>query len=266
MYGYHAVYEGDFASAIRLGRKHGFDYVQFDLGVPEFYITELSHDRIREIARISDAEGVQVTFHAPGDFLAIGIDTHGVRGAILDHYTRILYVAQQLNARHVTFHVGGVPLFRAASDGTEDFQWSHEPYYREILEQDLRHIDQQAGSVLVAIENHRFGRLHFRALTNVLSDSNRIRLCADLPKLYSTDTKIDLADMAFMTAMRSRIAELHVHNRSGTLHRPVDQGTIDLTQFADWIEDESIWKTIEVRPVDQAAASLRWMRSTFGAG
>ena len=56
--GMHAVYETSFEEAIRLAGQHGFDYVQFDLNCPQFYVDGLSDTQVtalRSRYEINDA-------------------------------------------------------------------------------------------------------------------------------------------------------------------------------------------------------------------
>ncbi len=47
--GLHAVYERSFAEAIEVAAKYGFDYVQFDLNVPQFYVDQISGRQLRTL-------------------------------------------------------------------------------------------------------------------------------------------------------------------------------------------------------------------------
>jgi sugar phosphate isomerase/epimerase len=263
MFGYHAVYEQSFSTAIRLARELGFDYVQFDLSVPTFYVTGLSRNEIKSIRSAADGEGVVVTFHAPGDFLSIGIDTPGVRDAVIEHFTRILDVANELGSHHVTFHLGGIPSFRAATKDVTDYATVHGQYYQTVISEDLGRLVDVAGSVLIAIENYRLKPLHLLALAPFLSASTPMRLCMDIAKLHTADKKLDLSDWAFFTANRSKVTELHLHNSAESSHQPLYEGHINLDEFREWITRDDIWKTIEVRPAEYAAKSLDWLRSRF---
>jgi hypothetical protein len=40
--GYHAIYDQDYFEAIDYAGKNNFDFVQFDLGVPKFFLDSLS--------------------------------------------------------------------------------------------------------------------------------------------------------------------------------------------------------------------------------
>ena len=263
MFGYHAVYEHDYENAIRLARQHGFDYVQFDLGVPEFSITELSPAEIRSIRSQAQGEGIGVTFHAPGDFLPVGIDTPGVRTALVEHLVRILEIANELESHHVTLHIGGVPSFLPATKDVTDFQTSHREYYQSVLSEDLRTLNDAAGTVFVTVENQGLQPHHTVVLQPLLNVSTHVRLCMDIPKLYTREHSLQPADLAFFTANRSMVAELHLHNRQGRLHMPVYEGQVDFGGFREWLVRDGIWKTIEVRPVELAARSLDWLRSSY---
>lgn len=55
--GMHAVYERSFAEAIHKASECGFDYVQFDLNVPQFYVDQISGRQLVKAAQHIDTKG-----------------------------------------------------------------------------------------------------------------------------------------------------------------------------------------------------------------
>jgi sugar phosphate isomerase/epimerase len=99
--GYHVVYDASFDDAIRYAAEHGFDYVQFGLNVPRFYLDDLNDaelDRIKDAAR---QHKVGISFHAPGDNISLYTDYARIRQGILDHFSMILTKARRLDAHHL---------------------------------------------------------------------------------------------------------------------------------------------------------------------
>lgn len=47
--GYHAVYEETYFKGIDDAKKYGFDFAQFELGAPTYFLNELSNDKLLEI-------------------------------------------------------------------------------------------------------------------------------------------------------------------------------------------------------------------------
>ena len=69
--GYHAVYAANFFDGIDDALKYGFDFVQFDLGVPTYFINGLSDHKLAEIRKYAQSRGVEISFHAPGDNVSL---------------------------------------------------------------------------------------------------------------------------------------------------------------------------------------------------
>ena len=88
--GYHAVYPDSFFGGITDARKYGFDFVQFDLGVPTFFLDGLTKEDLREIKSYAGDNGVEITFHAPGDNVSLFCDYPLIRKGILDEFKLIL--------------------------------------------------------------------------------------------------------------------------------------------------------------------------------
>ncbi|HPF56239.1 MAG TPA: TIM barrel protein, partial [Clostridiales bacterium] len=148
--GYHAVYAKDYIDGIDAAKANGFDFVQFDLGVPEFFLDRLTPDDLTRIREHAEEKEIDITFHSPGDNVSLFCDYPLIRQGILDQFKRLLEKADMLNARHMTFHTGDYPRFRKAGERSDE---SHTVYYEAVLYENLKMLIEAAGDVLVCVEN-----------------------------------------------------------------------------------------------------------------
>ena len=151
--GYHAVYDKSYREALAFAGENGFDYVQFDLNVPRFYIDTLSLKHIKEITSFSREIGVGISFHAPGDNVGLFSDYPEIRKGILKHFSCILEKANDLQARHVTFHPLMYPSFKRSDTGKNDIEDEYYDYYFNIFEVNLKTLAEHARNVKICIEN-----------------------------------------------------------------------------------------------------------------
>ena len=63
--GYHAVYAESYFSGIDDAKKYGFEFVQFELGVPAYFLNKSTKEKLLEIKIYAEDSGVEVTFHLP---------------------------------------------------------------------------------------------------------------------------------------------------------------------------------------------------------
>lgn len=132
--GYHAVYCADYFAGIKAAQKAGFQFAQFDLGVPRFFLNSLSGPELLDIKGFAQHSGVEITFHSPGDNVSLFSDYPLIRQGILNEFQMLLEKANVLGARHVTFHTGGYPQFKKAATATAPSA----PYYENILYGNIR--------------------------------------------------------------------------------------------------------------------------------
>jgi len=253
--GYHVIYARDFFDGIDDAQSNGFDFAQFDLGVPKFFLNDLTDSALREIRDYAADKNVQITFHAPGDNVSLFCDYSIIRGAILDEFTQILDKANTLNARHVTFHAGIYPRFRKSGTKTFDLNADH---YGQVLYDNLAHLTARCGGVLVCLENYQWDGVTRQAVTRLIDDKNALYLTLDTAKLYKDRSAAELNgdDLALFVKYRDRIREMHIHdmNRDFGSHQTVGTGAVDFSMFRQFLS-EQVYLNFEVRPVEAAKTS-----------
>ena len=241
MNGYHAIYSADYYAGIDDAVKYGFDFVQFDLGVPQLFLDTLSDDELIKIRSYAEDKNVRITFHAPGDNVSLFCDYPLIRQGILDQFSVILDKANKLNARHITFHMGNYPVFKKHDDTDYTFNLDH---YADVLYENLTYLTERCGDVLVCVENSEIDELKL----NVIEKSD-VYLTLDTAKF--TDDTYD-----FYAKHRDRIRELHIHDRIKGFrsHQIVGSGMVDFSLFMQFINDD-VYINHEVRPVEAAKIS-----------
>lgn len=248
--GYHSVYAETYFSGIDDAKKYGFDFVQFDLGVPIYFLNHLSTDKLVEIKNYADNNGVEVTFHSPGDNVSLFCDYPIIRKGILDEFKFMLEKANVIGARHMTFHTGIYPMFRKSKSKTDD---SNADYYENVLYDNLKTLIDNSGNVLICIENSGLNRTARKALQHLIDETNKLYLTLDIPKMYLLKQKIDEEDFSFFEKNKKYIREIHVHDKNdqfGT-HQIVGDGYVDFSLFKPFFNPDT-YLNFEVRPVESA--------------
>jgi sugar phosphate isomerase/epimerase len=246
--GYHVVYAQDYFQGITDAKAHGFDFAQFELGVPEYYLDGLSPERLREIRDYADGHGVELTFHAPGDNVSLFADYPCVRRGNLEQFQRILEKASLLRARHMTVHAGDTSAFRQSGKQGDDFLRTHAEYYEDVLYENLRDVLGHAGDVLVCLENYHLNEIAMRAAQRLIDEGRGLWLTLDVAKPH---------DVEFYRKNKSAIREMHIHDINpaiGRSHQTVGAGNIDFTRFKQFY-GPGVYLNFEVRPVEEAAKS-----------
>jgi len=252
--GYHAVYEESYFGGIDSAKKYGFEFVQFELGVPTYFLHELSVEKLSEIKKYAEENGTQITFHAPADNVGLFYDYQPIRRGVLDEFKRILEKANAVGARHMTFHTGNYPMFKKAGAKADD---TRADYYENILYENLKELTANCGDVLVCVENNGFKPTEIKALQRLIDENGRLFLTLDTAKLYkSSDHSILENDLAFFEKNRERIREIHIHDKNDRFgsHQTVGDGYVDFELFRPFFNGDT-YLNFEVRPIEAAKQS-----------
>jgi len=262
--GYHAVYSKNYFDGIDDAQKNGFDFVQFDLGVPTYFLNDMSDDVLTEIRKYAESKNVQITFHAPGDNVGLFCDYPIIRKGILDEFTMILEKANKLNARHITFHAGNYSQFKKSGTKTDE---SNSSYYEQVLYDNLKHLTDNCGNVLVCMENFQWKEVTHSAIKRLFADGNKLYLTLDIAKLYSdvTATTIIKADYELFVQYKDYIREIHIHdmNKEFKSHQIVGTGNVDFSLAKQFFND-NVYLNFEVRPVEAAKQSKDILAQLLG--
>jgi 3-oxoacyl-[acyl-carrier protein] reductase len=267
LFGYQAVFDADFADAIAYAADHRFDYVQFDLNVPRFFLDDLTARDLDRIRGAADGRGVRLSFHAPGDNVSLFTDYPAARDGLLRQMAVILERANDLGARHLTVHPGAPPTFRKAGEDDRAFRSEHWDHYKRVLADNLGWIADRAREVLVCVENSGAVDLAFEAIAPLLDAAAPLSLCWDFAK-----SQRQPGAGAYFGANAAHVREVHVHDidSHGHGHGKVGDGTLDFGRYAALIERTDVATTIEVRPREAATESrdtlVRMLSAARGAG
>ena len=253
-FGYHAVYEKDYRSAITSAAQGGFQYVQFDLDVPTFYLEALSKRQINDIKSVCADTHINLSFHAPSDSIGLFTAAPLIRKGIHDHLKRILQILNDLDAHHLTVHPLNPPSFRRADTLEDSFQQEYEEFYKDLFKSNLRQLTDIAGRVLIVIENLWLGPIANAALTELIHVGTDAFLTLDLAKMHKPGLIIDETQKAFFLKHKQRIRELHLHDfdEKGHSHLSPGQGQLNFASLFKDFYNEYQWLTIEVRPFNEA--------------
>jgi len=247
--GYHVVYAKDYLQGIDDARKYGFDFAQFELGVPAYYLDGLSPAQLNEIRDHADSHGVELTFHAPGDNVSLFADYPCVRRGNLEQFKRILEQANLLRARHMTVHAGDTSAFKqSGKQSDDDFLSAHAKYYEDVLYENLLDVIGNAGDVLICLENYHLNEVIMRAAQRLIGEKRGLWLTLDVAKPY---------DYEFYRGNQNAIREMHIHDSNpaiGRSHQTVGTGNVDFAFFKQFYGPD-VYLSFEVRPVEEAAKS-----------
>ena len=254
--GYHVVYARDYLEGIHDARAYGFDFAQFELGVPTFYLDGLSAARLREIRDCAQGNGVELTFHAPGDNVSLYADYPHVRQGNLEQFRRILDKANTLRARHMTVHAGDFSSFKQNGGRGDVFGETFAAYYEDVLCENLREVLKSAGDVLICLANYKLSAVGMRAAQRLIEEGQPLPLTLDAAKPY---------DCEFYCGNKSAIREMHIHDCGEAYgsHQTVGTGSVDFGLFRQFCGPE-VYLNFEVRPVEEAAKSKLALEALWG--
>lgn len=252
--GYHAVYPSDFYAGIDDAYINGFDFVQFDLGVPRFFLDNLTNDELKRIRDYARDKNIEITFHSPGDNVSLFCDYPLIRKGIIDEFMFILEKADFLNARHMTFHAGVYPKFKKSGCKTDNN--SYTDYYAEVFYDNLKTLTDNCGNVLVCMENLDLDDIKRKVIMRFFDERQPIYLTLDTAKMYSRNNELKKQDFDFFIEHKNRIREMHIHdlNKEYGGHQIVGNGFIDFSIFKQFVNND-VYLNFEVRPIEAAKKS-----------
>ena len=252
--GYHSVYAINYFDGINAAAENSFDFAQFELGVPAFFLDALTAKSLKNIRNYAHEKNVEITFHAPGDNVSLYCDYPLIRQGILDQFKLILEKANILNARHLTIHSGNYSSYKKSGKNA-DGSFAPPNYFEDVLCENINYLVDNAGDTLICVENHGFNETARNALRRLLAENNRLFLTLDAAKLYGGNELIK-EDYMFFRENKDRIREIHIHDLIPCFrsHQTVGTGIVDFNLFKEFL-NEDVYLNFEVRPVEEAKIS-----------
>lgn len=257
--GYHAVYEYSFEEAIDFACVNGFDFVQFDLGVPTFFLDRRTDRELAALHSLAQSRHVEITFHGPCDNVSLFCDYPQISRGILDQYTSILYKANLLGARHLTIHTGKHPQFKITGSFEDEYIKRFGRHYGDTLRENILSLLEKCGETMLCIENDGFTPLVMDTVGDMLGKYDNLYLTCDIPKLYTKKLILNKDVYDFMDRNKAFIREAHLHDCSKTYgrHQMIGKGKIDFSKFKDFFMQENVYWNFEIRPREAALHSMK---------
>lgn len=248
--GYHVVYAESYFRGIDDAKRYGFNFVQFDLGVPTYFLNDLNAEQLTAIRDYAADREVAITFHSPGDNVSLFCDYPLIRQGILDEFKLLLEKANTLGARHMTFHTGIYPTFKKAGSKADN---SRAAYYEQVLYDNLKTLLDNSGDFLICVENTGLKPAARNAIQRLIDETGKLYLTLDTAKMYGSDHSIVEADFQFFRKNQAFIREIHIHDRNDSFgsHQIVGDGFVDFSLFKPFF-NENTYLNFEIRPVEAA--------------
>ena len=179
---------------------------------------------------------------------------------MLEHFRKIVNVANVLQSHHITFHPLSPPSFRRADTRANDWERTHFGYFAQVLKENLESLEQMSTGPLICVENHEFGAITRAVLEKLLCKSRRIALTYDIAKSMTNTQTADPEQQRFLEIHATFVHEIHLHDMDEShSHLVPGEGTIDFRRFAELLCEKTPWITIEVRPVELAHRGKKWL-------
>ncbi len=264
--GCHAtIYEKSYFEAIDVAKNNGFEFVQFDLGVPTYFLDNLNDNDLVEIKDYSKDKGMRICFHAPGDNVSLFCDYPKIRKGIIDQFLFILEKANKLGARHITFHTGKYPEFKKAIGIYNEHSVQFADYYMDVLYNNILELIKNTQETLICFENCDFNSLNMKVLETLFKNGKNVYLTLDTAKSYTRKFEPDNSSFQFMKNNSERVREIHIHDLSKEYgsHRIVGDGIVDFSLFKDFLFKDEIFMNFEVRPIQAAKTAKQRLFELF---
>lgn len=254
--GFSATY--GFASildAASFAKEHGFNAVEINLNMPEFYPDRYGKPDRKHIRDKLDDEGFTLTFHAPED-INLSTKQELIEDASLEILKRSIDFAHDLGAKRFTFHIGDSVNF-TMFDGSVRLEEYYENEYTQILKDAMSKLLAFSGDkiVLCAENTGFFGGAKKNAIKSLLGSG--LYLTWDLGHSYIKKNQMD-----FMLQNISYIRNMHLHDvKGGKDHSIIGSGEIDFPYYISKLHNMDVIYVIEVRPKEAAYKSLLGLKS-----
>lgn len=239
------------------------DHMEIDIFSDPWLLEEDMKERARRIAELAGSQGIGLSVHTPYT-LNLGERIPVIRRAHVETFKRILKLADLLDAKWITTHIGHHIGYR---EGKKEAFETALSTFRELLK-----LSEDMG-ILIAVEN----------LKPVGPDSELVYLCDSIPELLSFLDKLgsenvgvcldvghaNLAEgvSAYLDAFEKSIICIHAHDNDGRedLHRPPGSGVINWKLLVRELKGRNINAPMVVEVYDDSlkGPAVRYLRKIF---
>jgi len=259
---YHVIYDNSLADALTYASHNNWNGIVPDIGVPKFSPHMISSEERTQLRDLSRSLSIEWGFHAPGDDVSLMSTYPSVRAGILSYFKHVINLAREISysPTNVVIHAGLTPNYRKAGDQPSDsFAEEHRETYATTLRENLSELLNHARPhVRLVIENMNWTPYVREVIEHLIPQG--LKLCLDIPKLYSPDLKIKTADWNLFQRFHSSIEVVHIHDLIPQIgsHQVVGNGLIDFEPTLRFLSKLSTKPqyVFEVRPREEAQRSL----------
>jgi sugar phosphate isomerase/epimerase len=259
---YHVIYDTSLAESIRYAAANDWNGIVPDLGVPIFSPEKISSNERAVLRDLSRDFSIEWGFHAPGDDVSLLSNYPPIRTGIVSYFKQIINLARELSTgpTNMVVHAGAPPSFRKAGNQPSDgFSQEYMSVYAQVLRENLSGLLTHARpQVKLVIENVNWTQLIRDVIEHLIPQG--LKLCLDIPKLYSSDMKIKEADWNLFKRFKGSIEVVHIHDVIPQIggHQVVGNGLVDFQETLSFLNGLSTKPqyVFEVRPREEAHRSL----------
>jgi sugar phosphate isomerase/epimerase len=258
---YHVVYDESLELALETAAKHNWTGIVPDISVPRFSPDQFSSVKREKLRNLSDNLNIEWGFHAPGDDVSLTSTYPLIRTGIVDYFKSIIDFARDVSSKNTNMvvHSGITPSFRKGGSERDDFTAYHYDLFLSTLCENLEDlIKYGAPDVEIVLENYRWSSIEHEAIHHLVPRG--LKLCIDVPKLYSYDMELIEDDWIVFEQYKEAIEVVHLHDWSSNhgSHQIIGSGSIDFSKALTYLSSipRSLQYVIEVRPHNAASESL----------
>jgi sugar phosphate isomerase/epimerase len=256
------IYDTSLAESIRYAAANDWNGIVPDLGVPIFSPEKISSNERAVLRDLSRDFSIEWGFHAPGDDVSLLSNYPPIRTGIVSYFKQIINLARELSTgpTNMVVHAGAPPSFRKAGNQPSDgFSQEYMSVYAQVLRENLSGLLTHARpQVKLVIENVNWTQLIRDVIEHLIPQG--LKLCLDIPKLYSSDMKIKEADWNLFKRFKGSIEVVHIHDVIPQIggHQVVGNGLVDFQETLSFLNGLSTKPqyVFEVRPREEAHRSL----------
>ena len=256
------IYDDSLMDSLTYASHNNWNGLVPDIGVPMFSPHLISSEERAQLRDTSRNLSIEWGFHAPADDVSLMSIYPPVRAGILSYYKQVINLAREVSIgpTNVVIHPGLPPKYsKAGNDPSESFRDKYWKEYATTLQENLSELLEHARPhVRLVIENVNWTSYVRDVIEHLIPQG--LKLCLDIPKLYSADLKIREDDWNLFQRFRSSIEVVHIHDIIPQIgsHQVVGNGLVDFEptlRFLSGLSPKPQY-VFEVRPREEAQRSL----------
>jgi hypothetical protein len=238
--------------------SNGLKTVEINLNVPTFLPEYYNLEEVKNLSRIIDRKGYNVTFHGPEDITLLTPHKELMDGG-LKRTDILMTYGKSLGGKRFTLHTGNSVYFTEI----EGKRYMHKTYpteYKGHLRYALEELIKISikNDITLCIENE--GSFDTEVIQPVLQEY-----------LNSSDIKLtwDVGHSAYVEYMRAfmennleHVANVHLHDHDGIKdHMILGTGYLDFSYYADLFKNLDVYYILEIRPKEGIIPSIEFLNS-----